>query len=85
MSVSDFSILEYLERHIKQEKSDVLVDWANGVDVAIDFLKRSTVHSDAVGEKKIVLISDLGCPSENARYDEILEEMKRERIELVLL
>jgi hypothetical protein len=77
--------LEYLERHIKVEKSDLEADWLDGVVVALDFIKRNTFGSKTVMTKKVVLLSDLGCPSNTDKYDMILESMKNEDVEMTFL
>ena len=38
-----------------------------------------------LGNRKIVLISDLACPSDAEGYDELLEEVTRKNIEIVFL
>ena len=78
-------MLAFLEKHLKAEKSDVETDWLDGVVVALDYLKRETERATAVKAKKIVLFSDLGCPSNVDQYDQILEAMTAENVEFTFL
>ena len=88
LSPANFDALAYLEKHIKAEKSDNEVDWIHGIQAAVEYLDSeaqllSTMMN--LGNKKIVLISDLACPSNAEGYDELLEEVTRKNIEIVFL
>ena len=80
---SDFNIIQYLERHIKAEKSDNEVDWILGLEVGLEYL--STDGIVATGCRKLVLVSDLACPCDENRYDNLLENVKKNDIEVVFL
>ena len=88
LSPANFDALAYLEKHIKAEKSDNEVDWIHGIKAAVEYLDSeaqllSTMMN--LGNRKIVLISDLACPSDAEGYDELLEEVTRKNIEIVFL
>ncbi len=84
-SMANFDLLEYLQKHLKAEQSDVETDWLDGVVVAIDYIKREFDRAGAIKAKKVVLLSDIGCPSNADKYQEILEAMMSEGIELTFL
>ena len=84
---SDFNIVQYLERHIKAEKSDNEVDWILGLEVGLEYLNTQKYLDTAqsTGCKKLVLVSDLACPCDESRYDNLLENVMGSNVEVVFL
>lgn len=60
-------------------------DWLDGVIVALDLLKRETEGQTKCQEKKIILLSDLGCASSSDSWDSVLLALKKEKVELSFL
>lgn len=85
LCVSDYNLLEYVEKYVKSYKCDVETDFLDGLVVALDFLKRNTEGQKAVRAKKIVLFSDLGCPSSEDKFDRIVDAMTKQNVELVFI
>ena len=56
----------------------------DGVVVALDFLKSST-DGTKCQNKKVVLISDLGCASNPDKLDTISKAMRKEGVEFMLM
>lgn len=56
-------------------------DWLDAVVVAVNHLKETTAGTKCVS-KRIVLISDLGCPANDSKFDVIKASIKKEGIEL---
>ena len=78
--------MEFLDHHIKAEKSHIESDWISGIEVAADFINRFASGSCAVKDKHIILFSDLGCPSKTEeKFDTLLEEIRNKGIELSYL
>ena len=85
MGPADFDIVSYLERHIKAEKSNMEVDWIKGLEVALDYLNSECSTMQNVGVRKIVLLSDLGCPCDEKSYDQVYEMAKQGDFEITFL
>lgn len=72
-SVLLLQLLEFVEKHI--EGSDVEADWLDAVVVALNFLKEET-EGTKCRNKKIVLLSDLGCAAKKSKLDVIAKGMQ---------
>ena len=72
-SVLLLQLLEFVEKHI--EGSDVEADWLDAVVVALNFLKEET-EGTKCRNKKIVLLSDLGCAANKSKLDVIAKGMQ---------
>lgn len=60
-------------------------DWLDGVVVALHFLKENTDSVKACTGRKIVLISDVGCPANESNLDIIITNLERENVEFMFL
>ena len=87
ISLPDFELLKYLEKHVSAEKSDQKSNWLHGLQVAGHFLKQHfLLNPNSVESLKIAMISDLGCPLEDDKlFDEILETLKNDEISFVFM
>ncbi len=66
--------------------SDCESDWIASLDVASHYLKDHCAEDSLVNERKILLLSDLGCPSKHdAKFDSILEKIAADGIEVSFL
>ena len=82
-ATADYNTLEYLDHHIKAEKSNIESDWISGLEVATDFIKSQAASSSAVKEKDIILFSDLGCPSKSEKkFDSLYQDIKSNGIDV---
>ena len=66
-------MLEFIEKHI--EGSDIEGDWLDAVVVALNFLKEET-EGTKCRNKKIVLLSDLGCSANKDKLEVIAKGMQ---------
>ena len=65
--------MEFIEKHI--EGSDFEGDWLDAVVVALNFLKEET-EGTKCRNKKIVLLSDLGCAANKDKLEVIAKGMQ---------
>nr|AIL94178.1 Ku80 [Tigriopus japonicus] len=80
LRVANWDLLDYVENHIQGTNHES--DWLDGVIVALDLLKRETEGQTKCQEKKIILLSDLGCASSSDSWDSVLLALKKEKVEL---
>ena len=66
-------MLEFIEKHI--EGSDFEGDWLDAVVIALNFLKEETERTKC-RNKKIVLLSDLGCAANKDKLEVIAKGMQ---------
>jgi hypothetical protein len=59
-------------------------DWLDAVVVALNFLKEETVGTKCQN-KKIVLLSDLGCPANRDKLNLIAKGMHIEKVEFTFM
>ena len=64
--------------------TNVEADWLDAVVVALDHMKNFTEGTKCVN-KKIVLLSDLGCPASEDKVDVIIKGMEMEGVEFTFM
>ncbi|TRY72363.1 hypothetical protein TCAL_01009 [Tigriopus californicus] len=80
LRVANWDLLDYVENHVQGTNHES--DWLDGVIVALDLLKTETEGQSKCQEKKIILLSDLGCVSNSDNWDSVLLALKKEKVEL---
>ena len=60
-------------------------DWIDAVIVAMDHIHRSTEGSITVRSKRIIMLTDMGCPASDEKLDTVLDAIKRDQIEFTFI
>lgn len=84
IAISFFYIHEVFPPFLSRKGTDHEADWLDGVVVALDWLRKST-QGKKVGQKKIVLISDLGGAASEDKLDLIVKGMESEGVEFTFI
>ena len=87
MARADFSLLEYIEKTAKQRAGPDVEngDWIDAVIVAMDHIQRSTEGSMTVRSKRIIMLTDMGCPASDEKLETVIDAIRREEIKFTFI
>ena len=86
LSKANFGTLKYIEKGLKQAAGpDVLNgDWMDAVVVAMDLIHNLT-DGLKVRNKRIIVLTDLGCTAGDDNIEMVIDAIKRDQIEFTFL